>query len=295
MSENKQHTPIFNPIQEPSGWDSCASKYHHTALPAIRPHIDAAIKDYVRYLPSTDPIVVTDIACGSGIVTQELLRSPEKITKVYSSDFSPVMVQTMEKILNDPTLPFAPHSHKVVTAVHDAKHLKSVPDHVVDVAICSFAIMIIPEPNDVMKEISRILKKDGLFVTLTWAEPIYSQLHSVMGNMFQSMSNDTHCPSEGSHFMELLPLNTLESVTTFFETCGFEVLQCRRNTAPLECVYHSAIEFVQACDGSCPLLISVDPKLIDKMESYIGQTMGKNSTFGFHSCCIICIGKNKHQ
>jgi SAM-dependent methyltransferase len=137
---------------EQSGWTEKASAYdgHFATITdqAIGPMLDS-----VGNLAGRD---VLDICCGTGNLAAASAARGGRVTGV---DFAPSMVEIARS--------------KVAAAdfrVGDAEALQ-FQNESFDVALCSFGLWHMSEPDRALAEAARVLKRDGVYAYTTWLPP----------------------------------------------------------------------------------------------------------------------------
>ncbi|MGB9141496.1 MAG: methyltransferase domain-containing protein [Aestuariivirga sp.] len=137
---------------EQSGWTQKASAYdaHFAAIAdqAIEPILDS-----VGDVAGRD---VLDICCGTGHLAGAVAARGGRVTGI---DFAPTMIEIARL--------------KVAGAnfqVGNAEALK-FPNQSFDVAMCSFGLWHMSEPDMALAEAARVLKTDGIYAYTTWLPP----------------------------------------------------------------------------------------------------------------------------
>lgn len=137
---------------EQSGWTQKASAYdEHFATVA-----DQAIEPILESVGDVERRDVLDICCGTGNLAREVVARGGRVTGI---DFAPTMIEIARS--------------KVAGAdfrIGDAEALQ-LPDHSFDVALCSFGLWHMPEPDRALAEAARVLTKGGLYAYTTWLPP----------------------------------------------------------------------------------------------------------------------------
>lgn len=106
---------------------------------------------------------VLELACGTGQLT---LRLYDKVFRWLPSDYSPKMVREAEKRSTNLKLDFR---------VMDATQI-DYPDKSFDAVLIANALHIMPEPEKALKEISRVLRDNGVLIAPTFVyEPGYGK------------------------------------------------------------------------------------------------------------------------
>lgn len=115
----------------------------------------------------TEPVVLLDNACGSGVVTQEVqaVLSDEVLQRssFTCADSSAAMVDLVKKrVVGEKWV-------NVETTVRDAMHT-GLPDNTFSHVALGLALHITPDPDAVVKDCMRILKPGGTFGASTWSK-----------------------------------------------------------------------------------------------------------------------------
>ncbi|WP_249030103.1 class I SAM-dependent methyltransferase [Tannockella kyphosi] len=98
---------------------------------------------------------VLELACGTGQLTVFLANSSKHW---IATDFSTKMVLEAKKRFN---------TKKVSYEIQDATKL-SYEDHMFDVVLIANALHIMPQPDEALKEIRRVLKPNGILIAPTF-------------------------------------------------------------------------------------------------------------------------------
>ena len=109
-----------------------------------------------------------DLGCGSGVLTRELLNREAIVTAV---DGSPTMLDEVNKLqCNESSL--------LLTCIQsDVKSLNMIQDCYFDGVLCSSVIEYTENPHDVLEEIARVLRPDGVLILST--PPKWSALRTI--------------------------------------------------------------------------------------------------------------------
>ena len=98
---------------------------------------------------------VLELACGTGLISQ---RIAGRVRNLEATDYSPEMIEEARK---------KPHSVRLHYSVQDATDLPYGPE-TFDVVVITNALHIMPEPEKVLREARRVLKKEGLLIAPTF-------------------------------------------------------------------------------------------------------------------------------
>lgn len=102
--------------------------------------------------------VALEIACGTGRVTRHLRRVLPPSSKLIATDISSDMLQVAKDELKG--LP-------VDWQLADAQELP-FEDNSIDLIVCCFGYMFVPEKLKAFKEAHRVLRQDGTLLFTTW-------------------------------------------------------------------------------------------------------------------------------
>ncbi len=121
---------------------------------------------------------VLELATGPGLIAKHIADKADFVT---ATDFSPEMIAQAKKGENPTNLKFE---------IADASDLQ-YEDKSFDVVIIANALHVVPNPEKVLDEIDRVLKKDGLFICPTFIhrsaekkENLWAKLLTMLGVNF---------------------------------------------------------------------------------------------------------------
>lgn len=169
---------------------SIPQTYHNFLGPLI---FDAYARDMAsRLMVLAKPNArVLEIACGTGIVTQQLLAAlPAKASLIASDLSEPMLALGRTKVTPDPRLTFQQA---------DACALP-FNDQSFDLIICQYGVMFFPDKVQAMKEARRVLAPGGTYIFNIWdsleANPIAKVEHETISALF---------PKDPPQFLAKLP------------------------------------------------------------------------------------------
>lgn len=146
-------------------WQRFAKIY--TAFMAKNDAAYITICDSLNDFLSSDKKVL-ELACGTGQIT---FRMADKALSWIATDYSENMVKEAEKRKKQEAA-----NCKAVFQVQDATNL-TYEEEQFDVVVIANALHIMPDPDAALKEIYRVLKKDGVLLAPTFVyEKGYSKL-----------------------------------------------------------------------------------------------------------------------
>ncbi|MEM7675051.1 MAG: class I SAM-dependent methyltransferase, partial [Myxococcota bacterium] len=124
---------------------------------------------------SPTPTRVLDLACGSGVLTELLLRQASSGSEIVGVDMSPD-----ELALARARVPRAEQSVEVWFEEAMAQAMPFLPDDSVDVVLCHWALTLVSPLEPVLREVARLLKPGGVFGAIvdgdSAAAPGYEEL-----------------------------------------------------------------------------------------------------------------------
>jgi len=101
---------------------------------------------------------VLEIACGSGLVTRQLIRKLPSWSELIASDINPDMIATAKERVKEE------HIDWLVADRQDLPFRESS----FDLVVCQFGFMFMPEKGRAFKEAARVLKPDGRLLFNVW-------------------------------------------------------------------------------------------------------------------------------
>jgi len=123
---------------------------------------------------------ILEIACGTGRLTNHLIKKLSSNTKLIATDLNEDMLSfAQQKIDNS----------KVTFQVANAQELP-FEDNIFDLLICQFGIMFFPEKLNALKEMARVLKPTGEILFSTWDKiennPIIYSTSNTIASFFKT-------------------------------------------------------------------------------------------------------------
>ena len=119
--------------------------------------------EMVRHVAEARPQLVLDVACGPGAVTQRLARTTD--AKLVGIDLSPEMLRAGKEALAT--------SHYVERISLVQGHAEELPfaDSCFDALTFTYLLRYVADPQDVLKELARVVKPGGRIASLEFAVP----------------------------------------------------------------------------------------------------------------------------
>ena len=129
-------------------------------------------RDLARRLPPRSRAVL-EVAAGTGRVTRHLLAALPPDAQLLATDLSEAMLACAAAAVTDP---------RVTWHAADAQALPA-PDGTVDVVVCQFGLMFVPDQDRALAEMRRVLRPGGVLLLSTWnalaANPMTARLHAL--------------------------------------------------------------------------------------------------------------------
>lgn len=141
------------------GWDRAAADYEALWQPQLAP-AQAALLDCAALRPGER---VLDVACGTGRVSFAAARAVGGTGSVSGVDLSGRMVEAAQ------ALALAQGLAQVDFVRMDAECL-ALDDSQFDAALCALGLMYVPEPEQALREMARVLKPQGRVALAVWGE-----------------------------------------------------------------------------------------------------------------------------
>jgi ubiquinone/menaquinone biosynthesis C-methylase UbiE len=141
------------------GWDLAADDYE----PLWQAQLAEARAAMISSANPTPGNQVLDIACGTGLVSFEAARAVGPDGHVLGVDISARMLDSAERRARELKL------SNCSFARMDAETL-SLPDASFDVVLCALGLMYLPEPEQALREMRRVVRPGGRIALAVWGE-----------------------------------------------------------------------------------------------------------------------------
>ncbi|MCV0440250.1 MAG: methyltransferase domain-containing protein [Hydrogenophaga sp.] len=141
------------------GWDLAADDYE-ALWQAQLAQAQARLLAHVALQPGEQ---VLDVACGTGLVSLRAAQAVRPGGQVTGVDLSARMVEAAEQ-------------RAQVDPLHPARFLRmdaeqlDLADGGFDVALCAFGLMYLPEPEQAVREMARVVRPGGRIGLAVWGE-----------------------------------------------------------------------------------------------------------------------------
>lgn len=329
-----------------SEWDRCAVNYRSWADNVTGPHARWMLERVLDadVTGGQSELSVIDVACGDGALSLALAARTDRVASVLASDYSAAMCGQLDQQVSDirakakaeaeasdagrhgdgprASLQLAP----VRTLVADAQDLSSVPSDSLDVCVCSFGLMLIPDGRRALSEMKRVVKAGGVVAVASWA-PLQSQLYVFMthlvdhvhvkhaehrrkaasssnGGDASASSSATADGSSGPSFAEStrirlanMPFSRLSEYADAFAHLGLQPVLLSAHTEQTG-EYGNAGEFWDAIVGALPSFQPPPPADAEEERlarrwacEYVERVWGADSPFRLTSTSLIAIAR----
>jgi ubiquinone/menaquinone biosynthesis C-methylase UbiE len=106
---------------------------------------------------------VLDIACGTGLVSFEAARAVGPEGHVLGIDLSQQMIDSAERRAGELSI-------KNCSFLRMGAEILALPDASFDVALCGLGLMYVPDPEQALREMRRVLRPGGRISVAVWGE-----------------------------------------------------------------------------------------------------------------------------
>jgi ubiquinone/menaquinone biosynthesis C-methylase UbiE len=191
------------------GWDKASAYYERYWSAQLEP----AQRLLLQFADIRPQQCVLDVACGTGLVTFPAAESVGSGGHITATDLSEKMIAFVGEEA-------AKRNVSNITAKWmDAEDLQ-LEDCSFDVAVCALGLMYVPDPVKALKEMHRVLKKNGRAVAAVWGARQacgWAEIFPIVDARVQSEV----CPM-------FFQLGTKDSLKYAFQSAGFESVKAER-------------------------------------------------------------------
>ncbi len=224
--------------------------------------------DLARYVAAdfTEGFVL-EMACGTGIVTRQLRAHLKSTVVLTATDINPGMLDYAQKKLKD--------LKGIDWKQADITNLP-FPDASLNVAVCQFGLMFVPDKGRAFREIRRVLVTGGLLAFNVWDRmennPWGIIAHETIGGFF---------PENPPQFFKapcsFYDVNVLRKLLT---TSGFDTINIQ--TVQKECSSDTATSLATGLIEGAPVLAEIQERggspgpIVDAVATTLARTGGDN-------------------
>lgn len=141
------------------GWDKAAAEYEAGWRDQLAP-AQSKMFELVHVAPGS---AVVDIACGTGLVSRMAASLVGPSGTVFGTDISDLMVKSAQEEAD------AHGFANTRFARMDAEELQLEADSF-DVALCALGLMYVPDPEQALREMYRVLRVGGQAAVAVWGQ-----------------------------------------------------------------------------------------------------------------------------
>ena len=141
------------------GWDAAARDYQESWQSQLAPAQDTCL-DLAGLKPGMS---VLETACGTGMVTRQIIEQVGAQGRVFATDISGEMLAELVDASKAA-------GHDNVSVARMGAEKLDVDDNTFDVAVCALGLMYMPEPQAALSEMARAVHSGGRVVATIWGE-----------------------------------------------------------------------------------------------------------------------------
>jgi SAM-dependent methyltransferase len=175
-------------------------------------------REFVDWLAISPGATWLDIGCGTGALTEAILR--EEPARIDAVDRSPAYVQSARRRVGDPRVTFA---------VADARNLPR-PSQNIDVAVSGLVLNFVPQPDAAIDEMARVLRSGGIAAVYVWD---YAQRMDLIRHFWDAavaLDEGALELDEGRRF----PICEPAALEALFRGAGVEAVESRSIDVPTQ-------------------------------------------------------------
>jgi len=175
--------------------------------------------EFIRWLAVSENKQWLDLGCGTGALSETIfeLASP---TTVKGIDRSEEHVNTAHRVVNHPNAEFE---------TGDAQALP-VDSESMDVAVSGLVLNFVPQPNQMVAEMMRVVRKNGVIALYVWDYAGKMQLMRHFWNAAAALDPAARDLDEGRRF----PICDREELLHLFQSAGLAHSEVRAIDVPAD-------------------------------------------------------------
>ncbi len=230
---------LFKTVEQ-AGWTEKATAYDNHFAPISA----QAVGPVLDLIGDISGMKMLDICCGTGDLAAAGLKRGAQVTGI---DFAPTMIEIAK-----PKVPQATFS------VGDAESL-NVKDGWYDVAVCSFGLWHMAQPDRAIAEAARVLKPGGTFVYTTWQPPEkgWDLFEIIVRSIKTHGSMDVELPPSPPPFRFAEKIEAERTLTTYgFDNVAYHdkvaVWQGGSGQQVLDLIYKSTVRTSMIIEAQLP-------------------------------------------
>jgi SAM-dependent methyltransferase len=214
---------------------------------------------------------VLEMACGTGVVTQQLRTHLKPAASLTATDFNPGMLNYAKDKLKS--------SEGITWKQADMANLP-FPDASFNVAVCQFGLIFVPDKDRTFREMRRVLVKNGFLALSVWDRMDYNPcgviVHETVARFFPDnppqFFKAPYSFTDGDLFQRMLIANRFDQIEI--------------QTVPMECYSTTARSLAIGRIEGAPILAEIQERggsprlIIDAVTAALVKIGGDNP---FHS------------
>lgn len=193
-------------IHTPENWSTASKGYAEHIAPMM---METFAEAFVQQLGVSANTEALEVAAGSGALTSTLAS---KVKSLLATDFSSEMIELTKEKVKSKGL------DNVTFAVMDGQAL-NLKDNAVDVAACSFGLMLFPDKDKGFSELNRVVRPNGKVLVSGWATPDKFETFGLFMQAIQKAFPDFPKPESVPPIFSLADLNNFKNQ---MESAGFQ-------------------------------------------------------------------------
>lgn len=236
------------------GWDKAAPYYEALWHQQLQPAHDRLVN--LARIKAGDNIL--DLACGTGLISFRALQATGPAGYVLGTDLSDKMIELCQQ---------AAITNQCTNARFERMdgEALSLADGEFDLALCALGLMYMPNPDQALKELWRVLKPQGRCVTAVWGARRNCGWADIFAIVDKRVASEV-CPL----FFNLGHDGMLQKSLA---TAGFSRIRTERITTELQ--YNSAAEACAAAFEGGPVALAyfkfAEPVKQEACEEYLAS------------------------
>ena len=169
-------------------------------------------QEFIRWLAASEDGQWLDVGCGTGALSQAILelKKPEKVTGI---DRSEEFVKTVRSKVVHPNVEFR---------TGDAQSIP-VESETYDVAVSGLVLNFVPQPNQMIAEMKRAVKKGGMVALYVWDYAEKMQFMRHFWDAAVDLDPAAHDLDEGVRF----PICHPDALTQLFQDAELSTIEAR--------------------------------------------------------------------
>ena len=211
-------------------FNSAAKKFDEKGTPFFR-YFGQLLAESAEIISGME---ILDIACGKGATTFPLAERLNGNGKIYAIDISDSMIEECKQRLNKEKI------NNIEFSVMDIEKLEFEDDSM-DLVVCGFGLFFLPDIEKGLKEIKRVLKKDGMLVFSSWnGEYRLDWMYDLLAKYVPGFKNNS---VKNTGNMNVNDFNSISGLNKILNKTGFEKISI--SVHDLSCYYKNEEEWLE--------------------------------------------------